>query len=497
MAQRITQTFTFATGSTGFWGFDLDNGVPGAMLFEPASPTAPQPSLINFGQMNYAPPIVPVNSTAFIWFSTTSQWELATIENHGDIYAQTSNVDQVFAIRALSSSPNLVNSGLVFASARKSAIAFESWDSTLTITNSGAISAVAPEEAIAIHTPNGANITTGNVSAWANGGPGISTRAIGIYVSQNGNHTVIRNSLVIEARDFDPSANNAYGIRYVGNLVDLIVNDGIIRGDYAIFEENNGGPTGLAAVTVRNNNLLEGRVFLGDGNDVLENNGTIQGNVDLGAQNDVYNGQLGSVIGDISGDDGNDQLFGGAGPDTIFGGGGDDWIEGGAGADQIFGGNGANDVVAYGSSLSAVNADLQSFAFSGGDATGDTYSGIEGVSGSGFNDTLSGDTNANRLFGQGGVDSLAGRGGNDYLDTGAGNDTLVFADNGGVDTVTDFDDFGDDVIQLSISGITSFAQVQAVMTQSGADVFIDFATTDIVLVNTTLASMGADDFTFV
>jgi hypothetical protein len=128
MAQRIAQTLTFATGSTGFWGFDLDNSVPGAMLFEPANPTAPQPSLINLRQMNYAPPVVPVNSTAFIWFSTASQWELAAIENHGDIYAQTSNADQVFAIRAPSASPNLINSGLIFVSARKSAVDFESWD---------------------------------------------------------------------------------------------------------------------------------------------------------------------------------------------------------------------------------------------------------------------------------------------------------------------------------------------------------------------------------
>lgn len=39
------------------------------------------------------------------------------------------------------------------------------------------------------------------------------------------------------------------------------------------------------------------------------------------------------------------------------------------------------------------------------------------------------------------------------------------------------------------------------MTQVGADVDIDFdfdfATTDIVLTNTTIASMGADDFVFV
>ncbi|MFM9864280.1 MAG: calcium-binding protein, partial [Micropepsaceae bacterium] len=183
--------------------------------------------------------------------------------------------------------------------------------------------------------------------------------------------------------------------------------------------------------------------------------------------------------------------------DLIDGGDGDDWLDGGTGGDQIFGGAGTNDVVAYGASTSAVNADLQSFTFSGGDATGDTYSGIEGVSGSAFNDNLSGDANANRLLGQAGTDTLAGRGGNDFLQGGNDNDIFVFADNGGIDSVADFDDFGDDTIQLSITGITTFAQVQAVMTQSGADVLIDFANTDIILTSTTLASMGSDDFTFV
>ncbi len=199
----------------------------------------------------------------------------------------------------------------------------------------------------------------------------------------------------------------------------------------------------------------------------------------------------------LFGQGGNDFIQGRGGNDIIDGGLGDDWLDGGTGGDQIFGGAGTSDVVAYGASNAAVNADLQSFTFSGGDATGDTYSGIEGVSGSAFNDNLSGDANANRLYGQAGVDTLAGRGGNDYLQGGNDNDIFVFANNGGVDTVADFDDFGNDTIRLSITGVTTFGQVQAVMTQSGADVLIGFATTDIILTNTTLASMGADDFAFV
>ncbi len=261
------------------------------------------------------------------------------------------------------------------------------------------------------------------------------------------------------------------------------------------------------------------QIFGGNGIDVVAYGASMAAvNADLGAftftggdaAGDTYSGiegVSGSSFGDqlfgdgnanrLFGQGGNDFIQGRGGNDAIDGGDGDDWLDGGTGGDQIFGGNGTNDIVAYGASLAAVTADLASFTFSGGDATGDTYSGIEGVSGSGFGDILSGDANANRLFGQGGADTLAGRGGNDYLDGGGANDIFVFTDNGGVDSVADFDDFGDDTIQLSIAGVTTFSQVQAAMTQSGADVLIDFATTDIVLTNTTLASMAADDFTFV
>jgi hypothetical protein len=62
----------------------------------------------------------------------------------------------------------------------------------------------------------------------------------------------------------------------------------------------------------------------------------------------------------------------------------------------------------------------------------------------------------------------------------------------------DFDDVGDDVIQLSTSLFANFAAVQAAMNPLGGDVAIVFdAANAIVLRNTTLASMGVDDFLFV
>ena len=82
---------------------------------------------------------------------------------------------------------------------------------------------------------------------------------------------------------------------------------------------------------------------------------------------------------------------------------------------------------------------------SGGDAAGDTLSGIEQVIGSGFADTLTGDANANTLWGMAGDDVLTGGGGGDTLKGGDGNDRFVYtalsdsAVSGlGKDTILDF-----------------------------------------------------------
>jgi len=47
-----------------------------------------------------------------------------------------------------------------------------------------------------------------------------------------------------------------------------------------------------------------------------------------------------------------------------------------------------------------------------------------------------------------------------------------------------------------MAGILTFADVQARMTQVGSDVLLNFDTTDVILLNTTLASVTADAFVF-
>ncbi|OWJ59481.1 calcium-binding protein [Inquilinus limosus] len=154
--------------------------------------------------------------------------------------------------------------------------------------------------------------------------------------------------------------------------------------------------------------------------------------VDAGADNDQ-----------ISGGDGNDTLYGGAGDDVLDGGVGNDILEGAAGADTLTGGDGI-DTVSYASSPGAVTV-VMGGTSTGGDAEGDTMSGIEQVMGSAFDDSITGDANANTLWGLAGNDTLTGGVGADVLKGGAGNDTFAYvslADStvalAGKDTVIDF-----------------------------------------------------------
>jgi Ca2+-binding RTX toxin-like protein len=126
----------------------------------------------------------------------------------------------------------------------------------------------------------------------------------------------------------------------------------------------------------------------------------------------------------LANDTANVTLEGGSGNDLLVGGSGDDLFQGGGGADAIAGGGG-NDTVSYRSSALAVGVNLATGLGSGGDAVGDTLTGIENVLGSDQGDILTGNNGANILSGFAGADTLSGGGGDDVLDGGAGDDTIV------------------------------------------------------------------------
>lgn len=131
----------------------------------------------------------------------------------------------------------------------------------------------------------------------------------------------------------------------------------------------------------------------------------------------------------IDGLAGDDTLYGRGGNDTLIGNTGNDQLDGGAGADALDGGSGF-DFAAYWDAPTSIIADLVNPGIiNTGDALGDSYSGIEGLIGSAFDDSLRGDAGGNWLYGNGGNDWLYGRGGNDVLLGGDGID-LLFGNDG-------------------------------------------------------------------
>ena len=153
----------------------------------------------------------------------------------------------------------------------------------------------------------------------------------------------------------------------------------------------------------------------------------------------------------LDGGAGGDTITGGSGNDTLIGGTGNDTLAGLEGADTLDGGAGM-DFADYSASDAAVTVDLSANTASGGHATGDTISGIDGIIGSDFDDVMTGydgegtpgpDYFTNVFYGGGGNDQMSGNGGadeiygqtgDDVIDGGAGGDTL---DGGtGADTIT-------------------------------------------------------------
>lgn len=110
-------------------------------------------------------------------------------------------------------------------------------------------------------------------------------------------------------------------------------------------------------------------------------------------------------------------LIGSSFNDTLTGSSNDDTIEGGLGNDVLAGGSGG-DTVSYVSASGSITVNLSTTTAQNTGAAGtDTITAFENIRGSDFNDTLTGDGNANII--EGGL-------GNDTLDGGAGTDTLSY-----------------------------------------------------------------------
>ena len=143
----------------------------------------------------------------------------------------------------------------------------------------------------------------------------------------------------------------------------------------------------------------------------------------------------------INGTAGNDTLSGTAGNDTINGLGGNDLFVAGAngGDDTIDGGAGTDSIEFRERATSAVVVDFPTGTIQGGGSGTITFTAVERVVASNFNDTLTGGAGAN-AHRAGRRRHALGRGRGDTLWGGGGNDAFVFREMGtaNADRVSDF-----------------------------------------------------------
>lgn len=217
----------------------------------------------------------------------------------------------------------------------------------------------------------------------------------------------------------------------------------------------------------------------------------------------------------LTGDGGNNHLFGMGGDDTLEGGGGDDTLDGGLGndflsstwGDDLYDGGAGTDWVSYRNNPSAVNASLTT----GNNNSGDSYVSIENLEGTltqgdllighnlsnliiglGGDDTLRGERGDDTLSGGTGADLLIGGEGDDSLFGGIDGDTFLFRAGGDEDTISDFS-VGTDVIAFEIAGL-DFDDLD--FDEAGFGTWVDYGSGRVFLSGVFEAGLSESDFDF-
>ena len=293
----------------------------------------------------------------------------------------------------------------------------------------------------------------------------------GSGMTYSGNHpaggtmtdmTILYNGETTHWSDFSLSVSAVWNDVTNGNINDF---NNLFYGGNDTFTAASGSEcnfAGWAGNDIFNMQASSGSDYLygGDGNDTFNYAGNFRGTIDGGAGSDTLNvngnyssfGDVtnvefihlgaghnyvvgvhpssaitvdGSALGagnfasvtDIWGNNGGVTVQGGAGDDTLIAGTGHDTLNGGAG----------NDTIDYSNATGAVtvNLSLSGAQTVGGGAGTVTLNSVENVTGSLYNDKLTGDAHDNFFIGDGGFIPQTG-GGDDVIDGGAGFDTVSY-----------------------------------------------------------------------
>ncbi len=244
-------------------------------------------------------------------------------------------------------------------------------------------------------------------------------------------------------------------------------------------------------------------VLGGEGNDVIFG----EGGVDTlyGGSGDDYIQADTGASSILNGESGADQLWGGAGADYMIGGVGNDTLVGLGGQDSLFGGAG-NDLLINGAGPGSVLDGGAGANSLWGGAGADYAIGGEGadlIVTAGGADYIFANAGADTLYAGGGTDFIFGGPGNDFIytdDIGASALDYVYVGNStGVDTVVDFTPgAGGDVLVVDkvATGVASFAQAQAKLSQSGIYAKLDFGVDEVFLYNVQVGQLTAANFLF-
>ena len=216
-------------------------------------------------------------------------------------------------------------------------------------------------------------------------------------------------------------------------------------------------------------------------------------NVTVSAFNDLLYGDGGANV--LRGGEGNDRLLSRAGDDSVFGEGGNDRFYAQSGVNLFDGGDG-DDIVDYAFAKNGTVVDLASNS----GPSQDTLVNVEHVSGSAFDDQLTGDELSNRLQGREGDDTLRGSAGDDDLFGGSGEDRFVFAAGDGNDTIWDFNSTPGETDLILLEGFSPASlggHPVETAEQVGNHVVIDLGPSQsIVLRDFTLENLSEDLFLF-